>query len=311
MITDMKKNITGIVVLLSCCFFLTQCNEKAPDAATDKSFKGRINISVDETFKPVIAEQIKVFEASYPEASIIANYKSEADCFRDLQKDSTTMILVARGLNDAETKFFQNKLSFIPRYDVLAYDAVAVIVNKSSNDSVFTMKQLSSYLRGEGTDKQVVLDGRNATSTVRYLLDSIVRGPNFGKNVTAAENSEGVVKFVSENPNAIGMVGISWVGDEQNPVQQAYLKKIRLAFVECAPCANGAFYQPTQQSVAEGRYPMYRSLYFILKENAGGLGSDFMGFMRYQRGQLIFKRARLVPGRMNLEKRTTEISESE
>ncbi|MCU0375781.1 MAG: hypothetical protein MUF24_10775, partial [Chitinophagaceae bacterium] len=44
----------------------------------DTPKKGTIRISVDESFKPVIDSQIKVYEASFPETKIIAEYKSEA-----------------------------------------------------------------------------------------------------------------------------------------------------------------------------------------------------------------------------------------
>jgi phosphate transport system substrate-binding protein len=307
----MGRNVAAIMVFLT-VYFVTaaSCNDGSRKKEESK-LSGNINISVDETFKPVIEEQIKVFESSFPGAHINASYKSEADCFRDLQGDSTKMILVARGLNSDESKFFNNKLGYDPRFEVLAYDAVAVVVNKSSNDTVFTMKQLSSYLKGEASDRQIVLDGRNATSTVRYLLDSLVRGKAFGKNVTAAESSEGVLDFVANNTSGIGMVGVSWIGDEQNPKQQEYLKKIKLAFVECKWCGGDAFYKPTQASVSEGKYSLYRSLYYILKDNAPGLAGEFMAFMRYERGQLIFKRAKLVPAQMTFKKRTTEIVESE
>lgn len=303
------KRIVAAVTVLTACLLWIACNNSS-DKTQELKEQRRINISVDETFKPVIQEQIKVFESSFPESKINVQYKSEADCFRDLQNDSTRMILVARGLNEQESKFFQNRLTYIPGYDALAYDAIAVVVNKSSNDTVFTMEQLSSYLKG-GTQKQIVLDGKNATSTVRYLLDSVLRGSSFGKNVTAAESSEGVINFVANNDKAIGMVGISWIGDETNPKQQEYLKKVKLAFLECKPCGEGAFYKPNQVTVSQGRYPLYRGLYYILKENTGGLGNDFMGFMKYERGQLIFKRSGLVPGKMGLDKRTTQISESE
>jgi phosphate transport system substrate-binding protein len=309
-IINMKGGVAAILVFLTACVMVISCKD-ASDKKKENAISGKINISVDETFKPVIEEQIKVFESSFPEAHINATYKSEVDCFRDLQNDSTRMILVARGLNGQEAKFFKNKLSYDPRYEVLAYDAIAVIVNNSSNDTVFTMKQLSSYLKGEGTDRQVVLDGKNATSTVRYLLDSVVRGKSFGKNVTAAESSEGVINFVANNANAIGMVGISWIGDQDDPKQREYLKKIKLAFIECKRCGGDAFYKPTQASVSEGKYSLYRELYYILKDNAPGLGGEFMGFMRYERGQLIFKRAKLVPAQMRFNQRTTEISESE
>ncbi|MDT9694253.1 hypothetical protein Q5762_39160, partial [Streptomyces sp. P9(2023)] len=69
-------------------------------------------ISVDESFKPVIQEQIKVYEASYPGTKIIAAYKPEVECFRDLLKDSTRMIITARGLKENETKYFESTLSF-------------------------------------------------------------------------------------------------------------------------------------------------------------------------------------------------------
>jgi phosphate transport system substrate-binding protein len=306
----MKGCTAAIGVLLAVCYMLISCNDESGKNRAE-NLRGKINISVDETFKPVIEEQIKVFESSFPDAKIVATYKSEADCFRDLQKDSTRMILVARGLNDEETKFFRNKLSYDPKYEVLAYDAIAVVVNKSSNDTVFTLKQLSSYLSGEASDRQIVLDGRNATSTVRYLMDSLVKGKSFGKNVTAAESSEGVLNFVGANANAIGMVGVNWIGDEQDPKQREYLKKIKLAFVECKWCLGEAYYKPTQASVSEGKYSLYRSLYYILKDNAPGLAGEFMAFMRYERGQLIFKRSKLVPAQMTFKKRTTEITESE
>lgn len=294
-----------------CCMIMVACSDPTDAGKKNAGLSGRINISVDETFKPVIEEQIKVFESSFPEATINASYKSEADCFRDLQSDSTKMIIVARGLNETEIKFFKNKLSYSPDFEALAFDAIAVIVNKSSNDTVFTMKQLSSYLRGESTDRQIVLDGKNATSTVRYLMDSVLRGASFGKNVTGAANTEGVIDFVANNPNAIGMIGISWVGDEQNPKQQEYLKKIKLAFIECKTCEAGAFYKPTQASVSEGRYPLFRGLYYVLKENASGLASEFRSFMEFERGQLIFRRAKLVPAKMIFGNRVTRISESE
>ena len=36
----------------------------------DSPKNGAINISVDESFKPVISEQIKVYESSYPGTKI-------------------------------------------------------------------------------------------------------------------------------------------------------------------------------------------------------------------------------------------------
>src|SRR4030095_11435630 len=76
----------------------TGCGNSGPAKYRNDSLtSGTIHISVDESFRPVIDSQIQVFESQNPDAKIIAEYKSEAACFRDLQADSTRMIIVTRG----------------------------------------------------------------------------------------------------------------------------------------------------------------------------------------------------------------------
>jgi phosphate transport system substrate-binding protein len=40
-------------------------------------------------------------------------------------------------------------------------------------------------------------------------------------------------------------------------------------------------------------------LYFILKENANGLGTGFVNYMSLERGQLVFRRSYLVPAKID------------
>ncbi len=277
----------------------------------DTPNKGTIYISVEESFRPVIEEQIKVYEASFPGTHILAAYKPEVDCMRDLQKDSTRMVIVARGLNQQEADYYQQQLSYKPLYGILAYDAVAVIINKAAKDSVFTMQAIKDILSGK-QDKTAVMDGKNATGTVRFLKDSVLRGANFGKNVVAAANSQEVVDIVSKRADVIGFVGLGWIGDKYDLKQEAYRKLIRLALVECVLCPEKeVFAKPSQSTITYGQYPLARPLCYILKENATGLGTGFMNFMGLERGQLIFRRAFLAPAKMNLSRRSGRIKESE
>jgi len=285
-------------------------NQKVADDR-DTPNKGTIYISVDESFKPVIEEQIKIHHSSFPETKIIASYKPEVECLRDLQKDSTRMIIIARGLFKNETAFFESNLGYQPQFAIMAYDAVAVIVNQASKDSIFTMADLKNILTGK-SKRIAVMDGKNATSTVRFLQDSILRGASFGANVVASKNSADVIDIVSKNENVVGFVGLSWVGDSYDSQQQQNLKKIRLALVECVRCVEkGYFAKPSQASIAYAQYPLPRPMYYILKENAPGLGTGFMNFLSLERGQLIFKRALLVPAKMNFNKRSGKIKDSD
>jgi phosphate transport system substrate-binding protein len=297
------KHFNGWIFFIMLTILLACNNQTNKYVPTDSPKQGTINISVDESFKPAIQEQIKVYEASYPGTKINAVYKPEVECFKDLTLDSTRMIIVARGLKQDEVKFFENQLSYKPQYDVIAFDAVAVIINSRAKDSVFTINKLSNILSGK-TNTTAIMDGTNATSTVRYLQDSILKGKPFGKNVVAANGSQAVIEAVSKTENAVGFVGLSWVGNPFDKQQIQNLKTIHLALVECVRCPEkGFFAKPTQASVSFAQYPLARPLYFILKENALGLGTGFCNFLSLERGQLIFRRSFLIPGKMNFNVR--------
>ncbi len=304
----MMKRVLYYGVLL---FFVSCDSSPKKEDPRDTPNKGEINISVDESFKPVIEEELLVHHSAFPKTRIHVFYKSEAACFKDLESDSTRMILVAKGLTDAEAKIFENNLSYRPQYGILAYDAVAVIVNKASRDSVFTMDQLKDILSGKN-NITAVMDGKNATSTVRFLKDSVLHGAAFGTNVVASENSQQVVDIVSKNPKLIGFVGLSWVGDLYDKKQEAYQEKIRLASVECTACLEKDMYaKPSQATITYGEYPLARPLYYILKENESGLGTGLMNFMSMERGQLIFRRAFLAPAKMAFHVRSGKIKDAD
>jgi phosphate transport system substrate-binding protein len=270
---------------------------------------GTIHISVDESYEPVIDSEIKVFESSFPNAHIIVHYKAEAQCLRDLSTDTTRLVLVTRGLTEAEEKFYKDSFYTEPTFGPLALDAVAIIVNNHSPDSIFEIKDLQNLLNGTDTRHVAVMDGVSATSTVRFAIDSILRGETMGKNVMAAKSSEGVIDYVSKNENAIGFVGVSWIGNEQDPEQETWLKSVNVAAVRCTSCGGPTYVKPYQANIYLHRYPFLRSLYYILKESYSGIGNNFVNFLQYERGQLIFQKAYLWPTGMSFQKRDVQISQ--
>lgn len=308
----MPKRSLTVFVIAGLLLYMPACKENSQsESPYDTPLKGRIVISVDESFKPVIEEQIKVYEASYPGTEIKAYYKPEAECLRDLQQDSIRMVIVSRGLTEDEITSFKNYLSFKPQFDIVAYDAIAAIVNVAEKDSIFSLRRLTNLVLGTDSSMKVVMDGRSATSAVRYIFDTLTNGKGFGNNTEAAAGSEGVLNYIAENPGAIGFVGSSWVGNNQIPEQKAMAKKLKLAFVECKYCPEGTYAKASQASVTYGQYPLVRPLYFIHKENTTGLGTGFTNFLSLERGQLIFRRSNLAPAKMGFGIRKTVIDETE
>ena len=161
---------------------------------------GTIRISVDESFKPVIDSQLKVFRSSFPDAKILVDYKPEAACLRDLYNDSVRMVIVTRGLTLPEERYFQDTAKTPAISGILAFDAVALVVNNHAQDTVMSMDQVKALLEGnEKGGREAVMDGVSATSTVRYVLDSVLRGASMGKNVIAARSSPQVISYVASS----------------------------------------------------------------------------------------------------------------
>lgn len=272
----------------------TGCGGPSKDLP-DTYSRGVIYISCDESFKPVIDQHITVYEAQFPDADIRVQYKPEAECLRDLTVDSIRMIIVTRELSEAERDFIIDSLKTGPREAVIAHDMIAVIVHPSSQDTMFSMPEIRDLLTGISKKNLIpVFDGLRATSTVRFMLDSVLKGASLGKNVTAAASSVEVIDYVSKTPTAVGFVGFSWIGNPEDTAQQSYRRKVKTAWVESTDSAN--FYvHPSQYILYTHSYPMVRDLVYVLKEKHTGLGHGFVDFMESMRGQLIFRRAYIMP----------------
>src|ERR1035437_9514801 len=101
-----KFVLFNLSVWLICIFAFTSCNQNQKEEPEDTPTSGKINITVDETFKPILDSEITVFESIYKYASINVSYKPEEKAFEDLLNDSARIIIVTRQLTPDEKKHF-------------------------------------------------------------------------------------------------------------------------------------------------------------------------------------------------------------
>lgn len=296
--------MAGIMLLLQSC-----TEEKI--APGDSPVKGEIKIAVDESFRPVMEEELAAYQASNPGTKFNTLYLPEAQCLKDFFYDSLTrMAIVTKGLTKAEEDFLKKKLGYNPSWNLIALDAIAVIVNAQSADTLYTLDKLRDLMAGKSKrNLKIVFDGLQTTSTLRFIQDSVMKGiPLDTSIVKAADGSPAVLDFISRDPNAIGLVGISWIGNPEDTTHLNMLKKIKIAYIKCEWCEDPVYVKPVQETIDNKRYPLVRGLYYVLKENYYGLGSGLSDFLKYERGQLIIKRAYLGPV-MNFKTRNIKINQ--
>lgn len=294
-----------VAVAMASCKSYKPKSEELPDTPG----RGTITISADETFKPIVDELTKVYESNNYGTKINVQYKPEADCVKDLWNDSIRMVISTLTLTDAEKRGITDSLKVSVDQLPIARDAIAVIVNPASRDSMFDMNDIRNILAGTYSRPLVpVFDGVKATSTVRYIIDSVMKGASLTPRAVAAHTSDSVIDYVASTPNAIGFIGVSWIGNPDDDQQLSFLKKVKIAHLKSND-KEGKYIFPVQANLYGRLYPMTRDLTYILKESYRGLGTGFAEFLRNEIGQLIFKRAYLMPGRRYFIMRPVQLTE--
>ncbi len=279
-----------IVVSLVVIFFA--CNQSRNSKDNKETIlKGTTTVLVDETFKPIVEDEIEVFESRY-NAKIILNAKSENEVINAFVKDVANIAILSRTLTNEEMKVFDRK-KIKPITTKFAIDAIGFISNKSTNDTLIALDDVIAFMNGKSQNKikGLVFDNPNS-STVRYMnalagLNSIPQ-----KGVFSFKTNDEVIKFVSENEGMIGVVGVNWLS-QPTPEMQKIVEKVNILSVKGLEDSN--YIYPSQNNIAEGKYALARDLYIINCQGYSGLGMGFASFIAGDIGQRIVLKSGLLP----------------
>ena len=280
----------GLIVFV---FLFAMCNQKSKNESDKETIlKGSLDIAVDETIKPIVDDQVAVFEGTYYGAKINVKPESEAEIINDLLNQKTKVAVTARNLSQEElTRFEKSKIK--PRVTPFAVDAIALISSKSNNDTLIALKTVIDFMQGNSNTgiKGLVFDNPNS-STVRFMkeLAKVKNVPS--QNVFSFKTNEEVIKFVSENDGMIGVVGVNWLS-QPSPNMVDIVKKINVLSVK--GLNSNEYYSPTQNDLAEVKYPLARELFIINCQGYNGLGMGFGSFIAGDIGQRIVLKSGLLP----------------
>lgn len=304
----MKNNVKAFIAILALGGMFSCGGD--PKEELDTPTTGNINISVDESFQPIIESEVDTFEGIYKYASIDAAYKPEGAVVQDLLNDSTNIAVLSRELNANEKAVF-DKRKIIPRSTKIAIDAVAMIVNKNNKDTLLTVEELKKIFSGQAKtwqdldadsklgDITIVFDNNNS-STARYVRDSLTTDQKLPANTFAADSHKALIDYVEKNENAIGVIGVNWISDLDDSTAVNFQKQIKVLGIsrDPNPLTTDDYYQPYQAYIAQGTYPLRRFLYIISTEGRSGLGTGFASYVAGDKGQRIILKSGLVPATM-------------
>lgn len=289
-------SVFAVVAMVS----LSSCSGKSSGKYQDTYSSGTINIAVDESLMPLMEAEIAVFCSTYGNAKINVQYIGEGQAVEQLLTDSARLIVIPRLLNEQESKALLDGQKISPKFVRIGYDGMVIIANPKNKLKILQLDQLKSLLDGSvqtwsqfngkrsGKDTiQVVVDDPNS-STVRYLVDSVFAGKPVPKNLYAAGNSEAVIKYVKENPDALGIIGLAWVSDRDDSTANKFRSDVNIIEVARDTTKPWEYsYLPYTYNLYKREYPLIRSIYVIHSDAHFGLARGFEVFLAGDVGQRI------------------------
>lgn len=267
---------------------------------------GRTTICSDETFRPVIEAEIDVFKAIYGYTEINTKYVPQNEAFDYLMKDSVQLIIAPRELNKDEIAFLNQKKLY-PRQTLVAIDAIALVVNPSTKDTLITISQIKDILTGKITkwnelnssspaeQIKVVFDNKQS-GIVKFMNDSICSGNMATSNVFALDFNKDVIDYTATHPGTLGFIGVSWITNRSDSTHLSFHKRIKVMSVsDNAKPALSDYYKPYQAYMVDKIYPLTREIYLINTEPRNGLATGFSAFVASDKGQRIILKSGILP----------------
>ena len=316
--------LKALPILLLGLLALGGCGKKtAGDKALPKISKTRL--ICDASFENIIDQEIDVFEYvssnSKRQVYIIPYYLPQQQCFDSLldPESGIRTIVAARRLTDAEKIRLKNRKRR-PREQRIAVDAVALIVNNDNPQDVISMQELRDILSGKiakwsdmwptKLDSIRLVFDQNGSSLYQFMRDSINGGEPLAAKIYAENSSREVFEAVSHRPNALGVIGVSWIttdmngsvisreemrerSDKSDTTALTFSNDIKVLAVSGDESIEA--FKPYQAYIFDGRYPLYRSIYMISTSVGGSLDGSFYGFVTGPQGQKVIQMTGVLP----------------
>ncbi|KPK84252.1 MAG: hypothetical protein AMS27_10480 [Bacteroides sp. SM23_62_1] len=270
--------------------------------------RGKIRISVDESYKLLIDAEISTFTTIYTYAEITAEYKPEYDVLSDFINDSVKVIVTNQKPTEDQIEYLREE-QVIVRTVTFAYDALALIVNKENPDSLLDYGTVEEIFRGEitswkeispdsGLGKIAVIFDNTKSGNIRYFKEKFDITGNLPDNFYAVNNNEEVINYISDNRNGLGIISVNWISDKDDSLSMSFINKIKVIAISHPFMEPDIYYRPYQGSIYEKSYPFTREVYLVSRETFAGLGSGFISWVAGEKGQRIVLKSGLVPATM-------------
>jgi phosphate transport system substrate-binding protein len=209
-------------------------------------------------------------------SALLSNTTDIAQCSRSLKMDEKLKI------KEAGKTVKEN---------IIAYDALAVVVNPSNKVSKLTREQLEGIFTGKitnwnqvgGSNLKIIVYSRETSSgTYEFFKEHVMKKKNFVSSALLMPATGSVVQSVSQTKGAIGYIGLAYV--------EKKVKALHVSYDQ-----GKTYVAPNVQNAMSRKYPITRPLYYYVYSTNAAKVNPFIKFILSPEGQKIVLAEGYVP----------------
>jgi phosphate transport system substrate-binding protein len=241
-----------------------------------------------DTVLPLAQKEAEVFGKKFGKSVTVTGGGSGVG-IAALLEGTTEIAMSSRKMKfDEKIKFQESGKSLVEK--IIAYDALAVIVNPSNPVSKLTRAQIEGIFTGKitnwkqvgGADLKITAYSRESSSgTYEFFKEHILLNKNYVNSILSMPATGAIVQSVSQTKGAIAYVGLAYI--------EKSVKALSVSF------DGKTFVIPSEANAKNKTYPVIRPLYLYFDKKMEAKSKPLIDFIMSVEGQKIVETVGYVP----------------
>lgn len=247
-------------------------------------------IKGSDTLLPLTQELAEEYIEEHPSREVIVTGGGTGVGIASLMENTTDMAMASRRIKFGERMRFAEE-GLEAKEVIVAYDALAVVVNPSNPVDSLTREQLEAIFRGKITnwkevgddDMKIVVYSRETSSgTYEFFKESVLENRNYMASILSMPATGAIIQSVKQTKGAIGYIGLAYLNQYVKPLAVSY--------------DGGEHYaMPSVETAADGSYPIVRPLYYYYDSTKEAIVAPFISYALSPKGQMSVLNQGFVP----------------
>lgn len=265
------------------CSFLVVVSCLAFFSANAQKIKG------SDTVLPLAQKEAEQYMTARSDARVTITGGGSGVGISALLEGTADIAMSSRKIKFDERVRFKEK-GKKPVEKIIAYDALAVVVNPENAVSQLTRKQLEDIYTGKitnwkavgGDDMPIVTYSRETSSgTYEFFKEHVLKNKNYVNSVLSMPATGAIVQSVHQTKGAIGYVGLAYLNKE--------VKALRVSY------DDSTYVTPSLENARNKSYPVVRPLYFYYENGNAERVIPFIDYIYGEQGQATVRNLGYIP----------------